>query len=71
MTSYDTTRRLAAILMADVVGHSALMQLHEATTLFSDMEITWWTDQAERLRGRIESGQDFVWFIPFVDGPPS
>lgn len=30
----------------------------------------WWTEQAEGLRGRIDRGEEFVWFAPYVDGPP-
>ena len=30
----------------------------------------WWTEQAEGLRGRIDSGDQFKWFAPYVDGPP-
>ena len=34
------------------------------------MGMDWWTEQAEGLRGRIDSGQDFVWLALYVDGPP-
>ena len=27
--------------------------------------------QAEELRGRIDRGEEFVWFAPYVDGPPA
>ena len=30
----------------------------------------WWTEQAQGLRGRIDRGEEFVWFAPYVDGPP-
>ena len=50
---------------------AAREQLDQAKTLFRDMGMGWWTDQAEGLRGRIDSGQTFVWFAPYVDGPPS
>ena len=30
----------------------------------------WWTEQAEGLRGRIDSGTEFVWIAPYVDGRP-
>ena len=31
----------------------------------------WWSEQAEGLRGRIDSGEPFKWFVPYVDGPPT
>ena len=49
---------------------SAREQLDQAEALFRDMGMDWWTEQAEGLRGRIDSGQEFVWFAPYVDGPP-
>ena len=86
MQSTGTKRKLAAILAADAVGYSRLMgdddeatvegisaareQLDQADALFRDMGMDWWTEQAEGRRGRIDSGQDFVWFAPYVDGPP-
>ena len=30
----------------------------------------WGTEQAETLRERIDRGEEFVWFAPYVDGPP-
>ena len=71
MTSPDTTRRLTAILMPDVIGYSRLMQLDQAEALFRDMGMDWWTEQAEGLRGRIDSGKPFKWFAPYEAGPPS
>ena len=50
---------------------AAREQLDQAEALFRDMGMDWWTEQAESLRGRIESGKAFVWFAPYVDGPPS
>jgi len=50
---------------------AALEQLDQSEVLFQDMGMNWWTEQAEGLRGRINSGQEFVWFAPYVDGPPS
>ena len=41
------------------------------TALFHDMGMDWWTEQAEGLRGRLDNGQEFVWFAPYVDGLPS
>jgi class 3 adenylate cyclase/tetratricopeptide (TPR) repeat protein len=48
----------------------ALDQLAEAEKLFRDMEMSWWSEQALALRGRIERGEKFVWFAPYADGPP-
>ena len=50
--------------------NAAREQLDQAEALFREMGMNWWTEQAEGLRGRIESGQEFVWFAPYVDGPP-
>ncbi len=35
------------------------------------MKMTWWLGQAEALRGRIERGEPFKWFAPYVDKPMS
>ena len=43
---------------------AAREQLDQAEALFRDMGMDWWTAQAEGLRGRIDSGQAFVWFAP-------
>ena len=32
------------------------------------MEMTWWCEQAEGLRGRIEAGEPFRGFAPYLDG---
>ena len=45
-------------------------QLDQAEPLFRDMGMAWWAEQAEGLRGRIDRGEEFVWFAPYVDGPP-
>ena len=50
---------------------TARQQLDQAEALFCDMGMDWWTEQAEGLRGRIDSGKEFVWFAPYVDGPPA
>ena len=50
---------------------AAREQLDQAEALFRDMGMDWWTEQAEGLRGRIESGEPFKWFAPYVDGPPT
>jgi class 3 adenylate cyclase len=49
---------------------AALEQLREAERLFAEMEMTWWSEQAGGLRARIEGSKPFVWFAPYVDGPP-
>jgi class 3 adenylate cyclase/tetratricopeptide (TPR) repeat protein len=49
---------------------AALQQLSQAEKLFAEMEMTWWSGQAAGLRARIEGGKPFVWFAPYVDGPP-
>ena len=46
-------------------------QLDQAATLFRDMGMDWWTMQAEGLRGRIDRGEPFKWFAPYVNGPPT
>ena len=48
---------------------AAREQLDQADTLFRDMGMDWWTEQAEGLRGRIDRGEPFKWFAPYVDGP--
>ena len=50
---------------------AAREQLDQAETLFGDMEMTWWSEQAEGLRGRLDRGEQFKWFAPYVDGPPT
>ncbi|MCH8844692.1 MAG: hypothetical protein IID61_17150, partial [SAR324 cluster bacterium] len=50
---------------------AAREQLDQAEALFRDMGMDWWSEQAEGLRGRIDSGAPFVWFAPYVDGPPT
>ena len=62
--------RQAEILHKKGELESALEQLTEAENLFSDMEMTGWSEQAEGLRQRIEGGQPFIWLAPYVDGPP-
>lgn len=48
----------------------ALEQLSEAEKLFAEIGMIWWSEQAADLRARIEGGKPFVWFAPYVDGPP-
>ena len=42
----------------------------QAEALFRDIGMDWWTEQPEGLRGRIDRGEPFRWFAPYVDGPP-
>ena len=42
----------------------ASKQLGKATILFTDMEMTWWLEQAEALRGRLERGDPWKGFAP-------
>ena len=37
---------------------------------FRHMGMDWWTEQAEGLRERIDRGESFRWFAPYVDGSP-
>ena len=48
---------------------AAREQLAKADVLFRDMEMTWWSEQAVGLRGRIDGGELFRGFAPYVDGP--
>ena len=50
---------------------AAREQLDQAEALFRDMGMDWWTAQAEGLRGRIDRGEPFKWFAPYVDGAPA
>ena len=63
--------RFAEILHKKGDLDGAREQLDRAEALFRDMGMDWWTEQAEGLRGRIDGGKEFVWFAPYVDGPPS
>ena len=67
-TAPDAKRRLSAILIIDL--DEAREQLNQAETLFHDTGMGWWTERAEELRGRIDRGAEFVWFAPYVSGPP-
>ncbi len=49
---------------------AAREQLDAAEALFRNMGMDWWTEQAEGLRGRIDRGEPFRWFAPFVNRPP-
>ena len=45
------------------------MDQGEADSFFHDMGMDWWTEQADIPRGRIDRGEEFVWFAPYADGP--
>ena len=45
--------------------------LVRARELFLQMEMTGWCEQAEGLRERLDRGETFKWFAPFLDGPPA
>jgi hypothetical protein len=49
---------------------TALEQLSQAESLFAGMGMAWWSGQAAGLRARINGCEPFVWFAPYVDGPP-
>jgi tetratricopeptide (TPR) repeat protein len=49
---------------------AALLQLSEAENLFAEVGMPWWGEQAVELRARIDRGEPFVWFAPYVKGPP-
>ncbi|MCZ6628839.1 MAG: hypothetical protein O7E56_11505 [SAR324 cluster bacterium] len=34
-----------------------------------DMEMTWWLEQAEGFRGRIDRREQFKWFVPMKNSP--
>ncbi len=62
--------RYAEILHKKGDLDAAREQLDQAEALFRDMGMDWWTEQAEGLRGRIDRGEPFRGFAPYVDGPP-
>ena len=42
-----------------------------ASARFGHTEMPRWLAWVEKLRGRIDRGEPFKWFAPYVDGPPS
>ena len=46
----------------------ALFAEIRATTLFRNMGMDWWSGQAEMLQGRIEVGEPYRGFAPYLDG---
>ena len=57
------------MLMADVFSCIRLMNLDQSAALFREVGMDWWTERAEGLRGRIDVGEAFREFAPYVDGP--
>jgi len=51
-------------------GHSNAPDNRFCGRCGADMGMDWWRSPAEGLRGRIDRGETFVWFAPYVDGPP-
>jgi tetratricopeptide (TPR) repeat protein len=62
--------RAAELMHMTGETQSAADEVSKACALFRDMKMPWWTEQAAGLRARIEGGQPFVWFPPYVGGPP-
>ena len=54
----------------DADGSGKRHGTEQAEALFRDMGMDWWIGQAEGLRGRIDRREEFVWFAPYVNGPP-
>ena len=48
---------------------AAREQLDRAEALFRKMDMTWWAEQSEGLRGRLDRGEPLKWLAPYVDGP--
>ena len=44
--------------------------MDQAEALVRNMGMNLWTEQAEGLRGRLDRGEAFKWFAPYVEGPP-
>ena len=59
--------RLAEIMHKKGDLDAAHDQLNQATTLFREMEMTWWAEQAEALRGRLERGDPWKGFAPYAE----
>ena len=66
----ETSHRYAECLHKKGDLDEAREQLDQAEALFRDMGMDWWTEQAEGLRGRIDRGEPFRWFAPYVNGRP-
>ena len=45
---------------------AATEQLEQAGALFGEMEMTWWPEQAEALRGRLEAHKPWKCFAPYA-----
>ena len=62
-----TCYRYAELLCEKRDLEQARENLSKATMLFTEMEMTWWREQAEALRGRLESGAPFKGFAPYAE----
>ena len=60
--------RFAEILHKKGDLDAAREQLDQAAALFADMEMTWWSEQAKKLRGRIKAGEPWRGFAPYLNG---
>ena len=50
---------------------AAWEHLDRAEAQSRGMGLDWWRSQAEGQRGRIDRGEGFKGFAPYVDGPPT
>jgi hypothetical protein len=58
--------RYAELLHQKDSLEQAREQLEKASALFREMGMTWWLEQAETLRGRLEAGRPFAGFAPYT-----
>ncbi|MEE8434254.1 MAG: hypothetical protein V3S64_05650 [bacterium] len=59
--------RYAEILHKKGDLNAAQEQLAKATTLFREMEMIWWLEQAKTLRRRLERGDTWKGFAPYAE----
>ena len=45
-------------------------RLARAERLFAEMNMAWWSEQALQLRARVEGGEPFTWYVPYVKAAP-
>jgi hypothetical protein len=65
-----THLRYAELMHKKDEREAAFEQLAEAEKLFAGLDMSWWSEQAAGLRGRIERGEPFRWFAPYADSTP-
>ena len=61
-----------AVCWAPIPGSDPIrrrLAQHRFSPSDRDMGMDWWTEQAKALRERIDRGERFKWFVPYVDGP--